>query len=298
MHEPDPVLGWKNKPGSYVVPPYQPSGQAVHVTFLDDGRRRTRANSTMTGGEKLVLVGDSYTQGWAINDEETYAWKLQERIPSLQVLNFGTGAYGSYQSLLLLEQVLPVLTRATLVLYGFNEFHESRNVADASWLKSLSYYSRRGHVALPFGTRAPGTGLVRHPPETYVSLPLRESSALIALVEDAYMKIKTWGRMSEKRAVTEQMLLQMNNVSMHAGARLIVVLLVVENRQSYVDFLGKNGIKYVDCDVAFTDAMKVPGEGHPNGRMNTLWADCIAQALMQKNLLADSETGDHGRVAP
>ena len=38
------------------------------------------------------------TQGWAIDDNETYPWKLQKRYPSLNVLNYGTGGYGSYQS--------------------------------------------------------------------------------------------------------------------------------------------------------------------------------------------------------
>ena len=41
MHAPDPVLGWRNKTGSYVIPPYHPSGKPIHVTFQEDGQRLT-----------------------------------------------------------------------------------------------------------------------------------------------------------------------------------------------------------------------------------------------------------------
>ena len=42
MLEPDAILGWQNKAGSYVVPPYHPSGQAIQITLLENGQRRTR----------------------------------------------------------------------------------------------------------------------------------------------------------------------------------------------------------------------------------------------------------------
>ena len=45
MVEPDAILGWQNKAGSYVVR-YHPSGQAIQITLLENGRRRTRVNST------------------------------------------------------------------------------------------------------------------------------------------------------------------------------------------------------------------------------------------------------------
>ena len=152
MHEPDPVLGWQNKAGSYLVPPYHPSGQAIQITLLENGQRRTGVNSTADAREELVLVGDSLTQGWAISDHETYAWKLQKRFPFLKVLNYGTGGYGSYQSLLMLERQLPGLTRPKFVLYGFIDHHEIRNCAAGEWLQALSSHSRRAHVDVPFVT--------------------------------------------------------------------------------------------------------------------------------------------------
>ena len=43
MNAPDPDLGWRNREGSYVVPPYHPSGEPIHFTLLEHGQRRRRS---------------------------------------------------------------------------------------------------------------------------------------------------------------------------------------------------------------------------------------------------------------
>lgn len=280
MHETEPVLGWRNKKGNYVVPPYDPSGQTFHVNFLDNGQRRTGVNTTRIG-DQLVTVGDSFTMGWAISDNETYPWKLQEKYPSLNVLNYGTGGYGSYQSLLVLERELPRLTSPKYVLYGFNQQHEERNVAPGSWMRALISYSRRGHVDVPFASWDTAKGLVRHPPERYLALPFRESLAIVASIENAYMWMKTRNRLLNKRLVTERILLQMDRVSVANGATFFVVFLEADDRTKnrYMNFLGENGIPFMDCVYEQTNEMRVPGDWHPNGKMNTLWAECISTAL-------------------
>ena len=53
-----------------------------------------------------MVLGCSFVQGWALSDEETFAWKLQERFVRARVLNFGTAGYGTTQSLLALERYL------------------------------------------------------------------------------------------------------------------------------------------------------------------------------------------------
>jgi hypothetical protein len=292
MHEPDSVLGWRNKTGSYIVPPYDPSGQTVQITFLENGRRRTGLNTSLSSAGELVVVGDSFTQGWAISDSETYTWKLQEKFPFFQVLNYGTGGYGSYQSLLVLERELPHLARPRFVLYGFNEFHEARNVAPGWLLANFASYSHRAHVYVPFTTYDSRNGMLRHPPERYLSLPFRESSALVTFIEKSYMDFTTRERALQKMVVTKQILLQMNKVCSEHQAIFVVILLSVsdQTKEHYVKFLSENNIQVIDCVYDLTKEMKVPGEGHPNGYMNTLWAECISEALA--NQIENSRPSD------
>ena len=281
MHEPDPVLGWRSKPGRYVVPPYQPGARPSSFTFLEGGTRRSAHFLVKGAAGDLVLVGDSYTQGWAISDDETYAWKLQEKRPDLTVSNFGTAGYGTYQALLVLERELPRLARPRVVLYGFLEQHEMRNAAAGRWLEKLSRFSRRGHVAEPFVTLDPSGALVRHTPVSYPELPLRLHSALVTLVGQSWMDLSTRDRVSRARAVTERLLLEMKAVTEARRARLVVVLLHAGPgvRAHYRSFLREQGVQVVDCVRELTSELTVPGEGHPNGVLNTLWAECIAGEL-------------------
>lgn len=62
VHEPDSILGWRNKKGSYTIPPYLRGGEAIHLTFLEHGRRAT-GRLNRDGRKKLILVGGSFTQG-------------------------------------------------------------------------------------------------------------------------------------------------------------------------------------------------------------------------------------------
>jgi hypothetical protein len=282
MHEFDPVLGWKNKPGHYSYPAYNGIGPNIQVTFLDDGSRATSGNHIHpTSKKSVVLVGCSFTEGWAVSDYETYPWKLQERFPVVKFYNYGTAGYGTYQSLLMLERVLPRMKSPSAVIYGFIVNQEPRNVAPAEWLWLLSTYSHRVHTYLPYVTVDSDGKLTRHAPEKYATFPFREQSALVAFSEELYMRFKTRSRMEQSHQATEKLILEMQKLVNSYGAPLIVVLLngSVAQRYFYRTLFDTNGIKNIDCCVPTTADLKVPGEEHPNGRQYSLWAKCISDRL-------------------
>lgn len=283
IFEYDPVLGWKPKEGRYTIPPYTPAGSETSLTILRSGLRRSseQQHETRDDRPKMLFVGCSFTQGWAISDQETFPWKVQARFPSYEVLNYGTNGYGTFQSLLLLEQVLPALRGPRIVIYGFIDHHEDRNVATAEWLELLAGYSRRGHVSVPYVTADGEGNLARHRPVRYQPLPFRERSAVAALVEKALAKGAARGRAEQGRMVTQQLILEMRALSRAHGADFAVALFDYseEAKAQYLDFFRKNGVSVMDCYHPRRDDLVVPGEGHPNGTLHTLWAQCIADHL-------------------
>lgn len=289
LRVPDSVLGWRNKKGKYVIPPNHLSGKPIHLTILENGERLSGQHSTSTEGE-IVIVGGSFTEGEAVDDSETYAWKLQEKFPSLKVVNYGTGGYGSYQSLLVLEQELKRMTSPKFVIYGFIIHHEVRNVAKHDWLFTISEINKSGQVRVPFATLDKNNRIVRNLPEGYLSLPFGESSALIHTIESAYMKIKTFKRSSnkQKRMVAEEILLQMDKVSKEYGATLFVIKIdsgygavnkETETSNHYKDFLKKNNIHFIDVGQPLTDELKAPDRVHPNGKFHTIITERISSVL-------------------
>src|SRR5262245_8646638 len=82
LQEPDAVLGWRNKQGSVTWPGQgEDGGKDIRMTFWADGLRAT-APAPELDRPHIVVLGCSYTQGWAVSDEETYAWRLQSEFPS------------------------------------------------------------------------------------------------------------------------------------------------------------------------------------------------------------------------
>ncbi|MCU0782905.1 MAG: hypothetical protein MUF81_02430 [Verrucomicrobia bacterium] len=282
LHEFDPVLGWRNKAGHYTLPAYGGFGLDNQLTFLEDGSRATSTNLNRNPGRNNVIVsGCSFTQGWAVSDHETYSWKLQEMFPAANFYNCGTAGYGTYQSLLMLERVLPRIPSPKVVVFGFIVEQEVRNVAPAAWLRYLTLYSRRAHVYLPYVTIGPDGKLIRHAPQRYALFPFRDHSALVTLAEWSYMRLRTAGRWSQSHPATEKVLLEMRQLVERYGGELLVVLLdgTDEQREAYRTFLEKNGVACLDCSHPMTADLRVPGEGHPNGRLHSLWAECIGDRL-------------------
>ena len=122
-----PALGWVNRPGVHLS---WDTGNAP-MTFWPDGRRATRATADAPPEAvvQVALIGGSFTQGYGVADEHAFGWLLDARFPGLSVDNHGTGGYGTYQSLLLLEQLFREADfRPSLVIYGFAAFHGERNV--------------------------------------------------------------------------------------------------------------------------------------------------------------------------
>ncbi len=285
MFEYDSSLGWRTKEGHFEIPPYDPSGSKTALTILKSGVRKSSEHQTeaMDSRPKMIFVGCSFTQGWAINDDETFPWKIQQKLPSFEVMNYGAGGYGTYQSLLLLERMLPAMAEPKIIIYGFIDHHEDRNVATGQWLELLAGFSRRAHVYVPSVGMDKTGNLRRQKPGKYPELPFREDLATAALAEKAMVKIRTLGREKQKRKLTQQLMLEMKRLSARYGAQFAVALFDydAEARASYMNFFGNNGIGAIDCFVPRRNDLIVSGEGHPNGRMNSLWAECIADYLRQ-----------------
>jgi hypothetical protein len=283
VHVPDAELGWRARPGRYDIPPYASGAPPIHMTVLPDGTRATGAGVD-DAGSRLAFVGGSITQGWAISDEETFAWKIQRRFPYLRVVNHGVSGYGTYQSLQVLERVFSQPPVPQKVFYGFIEEHEMRNVAGPGWLLLVELRSTRGGVSVPYCTLDARDDLVRHAPVRYPTWPWRQHLALIAFLEQKYVTSTGRSRANQSRAVTERLLLEMDRLVKRNGARFSVALLhfTPAAKAHYVKFLEAHGVDFVDCAFPMTPAMQVRGEYHPNGKMNTRFAECLAAKIQSE----------------
>jgi len=282
MTEKHSALGWVNKPGTYVYPGFSPEVESISVTILPDGSRATNGGEQpQSAREKLIMVGGSYTIGYAISDDETFAWKVQMQFPELNVKNMGVSGYGSYQSLLTLEDLLPKISGKKTIIYGYIGHHQLRNVLDPGWMSMFADSAKMNRMP-PYATIDPAGDLVRHEVSSRRSWPFRESFALVNRAELAWINFSAKDRFAQRLAVTEKIMLAMQELAATHDARLVILLLKNqdENGPSLIEFLESNQFDYLNCDTGISGPeFSVAGEGHPNGKQNSLWAQCISDYL-------------------
>lgn len=261
LAEPDPVLGWRNRPGSYRYPAYADGLPEIEVTILPDGSRST-GGKERSDRPAVLLVGGSFTFGSAVSDRETFAWKLQEAFPEEAWINLAAPGYGTYQSLMTLERWFADSRPAARVIYGFVAHHEDRNVAPHGWMRMLARFSRRGQTAVPWVSLAADGTLVRHPLDRYRIWPLSHRSALVTVLQDGIGGLSRRSRVEGKRGVAQRLLEEMAGLCQRHGSALTVAVLNAGKpaRGEYLRFLAERGIASADCHNELTPELRVRSE--------------------------------------
>jgi SGNH hydrolase-like domain, acetyltransferase AlgX len=96
-----PNLHWSGRPASDIEEAYWlPRTLATPITFTYDqwGYR----NTTEMERASIVLIGDSFVEGWYVSDEQTVASRLAHRLGQY-VANLGVAGYGTMQELRVLK---------------------------------------------------------------------------------------------------------------------------------------------------------------------------------------------------
>jgi len=121
----DPALGWR--PKANVV------DQKVYGDkFLNTNSRQLRGRTEYSFDKdphkrRILVLGDSFTFGEEVSDDETYPHHLQALLPDAEVINMGVHGYGHDQMLLLLQKE-GLLYHPDIVVLGFLTADMERNL--------------------------------------------------------------------------------------------------------------------------------------------------------------------------
>ncbi|MCB1056153.1 MAG: SGNH/GDSL hydrolase family protein [Acidobacteria bacterium] len=110
----DPDLGWVHVPGKHIADFYGP-GRDITITSEGFRGREEYLSGKPAGRYRIVALGDSFTLGYGVGDEETYEADLERLDPRLQVVNMGQGGYGVGQCYLWYRQHAEALDADLLV---------------------------------------------------------------------------------------------------------------------------------------------------------------------------------------
>ncbi len=283
---PDPVLGWRPKIGNHKFRPWSKDGKETYLTINKDKSRFT--GSIDQNKDKIIFIGGSITQGWAVSDDQTFSYIFQKNNMSHKIYNFGVGGYGGYQSLLMLEKVFKNKDKIKLVIYGLIPHHEIRNTAAGSWMYLLNFFSKRGFISLPYSSIDKEKKLIKYPPIQYLTLPFGENSALVAKIEKRIMKIRSLIREKKQTEISLSIIKEMNKLSLKNNSKFVLLFLEDFNddrSKKYDLFLKNNNINHIKCLMPKGQKYIVQGDGHPNGLSHYVIGKCIDKKIKINSLI-------------
>ena len=199
--------------------------------------------------------------------------------PGVRVVNRGVNAYGTYQALLLLEELFARGERPARVVYAFHEVHEERNVAAPRWLRMLDENARRGNVAVPYAT-LDAAGALRAPPGGALpgrgrcargSRPSPSSSACTPTGRARPRGAGAAGHAAPAARDARPVRAPRRRASRWSSCRR-------SRRRAALRALPRSsGIPFTDCVVPIPPALRVPGEG-PRQRQSAV-GGCVETLL-------------------
>lgn len=120
---PHELFGWIAPPESaFFERKSEADGWAVHIRNADGFR-----DLFNSGTEHVIVLGDSFTEGTLVSNDETFSYLLDLWNPNLAFHNFGTAGYGTKQSLSVYETLAPGIPHKLLILAYFlgNDLHDN-----------------------------------------------------------------------------------------------------------------------------------------------------------------------------
>jgi hypothetical protein len=120
-----PTRGWTLKPDIKELPVF--SNKILNSNSKGLRGKAEYQYERSAGKQRMVVLGDSFTFGEEVSDDETYSHDLQASLPGTEVLNLGVQGYGHDQMLMYLKEE-GVKYHPDLVVLGFAYLDIYRNI--------------------------------------------------------------------------------------------------------------------------------------------------------------------------
>ena len=266
----NPKLGWIHRPGTYAFLGPK-DNKPFRVTYLEDGSRITQAKRNFSN-RSTFLLGCSYVEGFGLGDKDTLGWKLQAKLPQINVINLGTGGYGTLQSFLRLKDYMKQTgNRPEIIIYGFADFHIFRNIKNPL---SNRYVKEPGIYPYCDGTSCKVWTGKR-------TLFLGRFSRVVSLLENLVDNIKVMRQKENAKKITLRLIQDMQQTAKEIDAHFIAVN-IEEDHDKWAERFKENNIPFVDCYRHDFSAKEYRlADNHPNSRMSEELANCIAETIQK-----------------
>lgn len=279
----DPEVGWRMIPATFDL---QAGKQRYQITTLPDFTRSLGDISpTSFGAPKTTLIlGDSCMWGWGLNDNQTLAANLAKRFPRERFVNAAVPGYGLTQSILRFRQLTRQMP-ASLIIIGVADYLAERDHAALSWAQNLAEHSPLSNTILPYARLNAGKLEIVGAQPIFPELPLRDAFAIVKVLETMTVIPSAMARESSAWEIEKALFEMLASEAKKTGTRVLLFgWRKGQNIEQFVPLWKDLGLTYLDCTSPDTDTPtgQILGDIHPNERVTSYWAGCLAGELSKQ----------------
>jgi len=294
-----PRRGWALKPNLRDVPVQR--GKTLSSNSRGVRGRREHGDAKAAGVTRILVLGDSFTFGEDVGDDETYSHHLGEMLPRAEVINLGVHGYGHDQMLIYLQEEIGRY-RPHVVILGFLTGDMERNVL------SFRDYAKPRFV-LEGGRLALRNSPVPAPGETASREKWRSKFADVVSMLWLRYRWKSGAIPEETREPTLAILDEMKETIERAGARPAFAYLpaygeidrtdpgMTGQERFFFSYCRRRGIQSMYLRPYFLaklkDGVTFKTQGHWGPLEHRTAAEGIRAYLVDKNLLSGNTAERH-----
>ena len=253
----DPELGWSHVPGAQGELSRQEFHHLVRINAAG-WRDRERRLDKEPGVFRIVALGDSFTFGHGVADDEIFTRRLETLMPGVEVLNMALSGSSTDQQLLILKtRVRQWHPDMVLVMVCRNDFTGILSRADGPYGKPAYELTEGGGLRL--------VNVPVPPPSAGARLHawLRRSSGLVNLAETAWETGSApaapagAGARETSYALMRALLSAMHQEATSQGARFVIGL-VPSNAHTYFDEVPAAERRRFEVVKQLAEAERIP----------------------------------------
>jgi len=300
----DEQLGWKGRPNV--------SAQIEHPEFsitLETNSKgfRDKEYSYERNDKKRVLVlGDSYTWGYGVENGERFTDYLEEMMPQWEVINAGVSGYGTDQELLLYRyEGKKYQPDIVMLLMFYNDYENNFSSEQYTYNKPYFLLGKDGQTLTLENSPVPNSSLgqrveryVEH--DSFLLVRIKSVWNLLSFIlrEAVFGPQKgTFGfaRYHETLGITHRLLDEVRHEVEASGSEFILLGYpvrrgITKHLNQYAD---TNGYQYLYLDPYFEAAgeedLIIPNDLHWNKKGHELAARVIAAYLLENGFAEASD---------
>lgn len=277
-----PERGYAGKPGQFTI---RENDSVIFTVNRDaQGHRLTHLPTDTSTSKKpeIWIFGCSFTHGWGVNDQETYPWLLQNKLPQYEIVNFGMDGYSTLQSLMQLEEALASGARPQMAILAYGSFHDQRNVLSRAWEKSVGAFDVLDGVLYPY-LRIDSVGQVveGRSPLNYQPWPLQKTLAFVHFLEteDNYRQEKQMGANEITELLISRFLARCHQFQIQS---LVAGIYQQERTTEVLAKIAAYRIPTIDLSLPPDEPMyRVSlSDGHPNKQAHEIYAQRLLEEIL------------------